>query len=67
MKIEVRRLETESPFRHICWAVLREGRVAAYCMTSEVAEALRVMLCLMGDDRNNPVNIERNQLTGKTK
>ena len=49
MKIEVRRLEAESPFRHICWAVLREGRVVAYCMTPEVAEALCVILCLMGD------------------
>ena len=46
MKIEVRKFEDESPFRHECWAVLRDGRVAAYCMTPGVAESLWVILSL---------------------
>jgi hypothetical protein len=43
MKIEVRKLESDhsdNPFRVTVWAVLRNGKVCAFCFTPEVAEAL---------------------------
>ena len=44
MKIEVKFLMSESPFRGVCWAVLRERKVVAYCFAEDVAQALAVML-----------------------
>ena len=46
MKIEIRYLTTESPFRRGCWAVLKDGVVQAYCFTSEAAAHLELMLRL---------------------
>ena len=46
MKIEVKYLEDGGPFRSPCWAVTRNGLVAAYCFSSEVAESLRLILKL---------------------
>ena len=46
MKIEVRYLEGQSPFRYPCWAGLRDGLVCAYCLSAEVADKLRLILSL---------------------
>lgn len=37
-----------SPFRSVCWAVLRNGKVVSYCFSEEVAHSLRLILTLEG-------------------